>query len=599
MERRLAAILMTDVVGYTRLMGSDEEGTFLALKKRRVQLLEPSVASHAGRVVKLTGDGALIEFSSAVEALSCAAEIQSANERANAAVAPDKQIRLRMGINVGDLIFDEGDVFGTGVNVAARLQTIAEPGGICISGTAVEHAGVAADDLHYLGWQALKNLDHPIEVYAFRPIQGKGASRQPRRSRSASASRALRLPKVPGDRPSIAVLPFESIGTDEGQRYFSDGITRDVTTELSRFRSLSVIASNSSFRFRDAAQNRGEIGLALGARYIVDGNVQRIGEEIRVTARLIDAELGIQMWAQRYNHAVADPTMIQDRLAHDLAANLNIHLEASELSRSKRKPSAGLLGYDLWLQGAEEHERGGDDGYARARKLYERAIAADPGFARPYARLAELSYMESVLANWGVEKDDSAEAWDLASRALRLDPEDANGHAIIAWIHMVRHEFAKAERHWSLAADLNSNDADIMMWRATALAFLGDPPAGEQLAREAMRLNPLHPQWYVSDLAVALFFCGRFEEMLASYELIPELYPHTPAWRAAAYAHLGLRQEASDRARQFCENIRPIWSGAADAGPRDYGRWFRHCIPLRRGTEIALMEDGLRGAGLL
>jgi TolB-like protein/cytochrome c-type biogenesis protein CcmH/NrfG len=558
------------------------------LKARRKTLYEPAIAGHGGSIVKLMGDGALIEFPSIVAALQCAIAMQQANEQANAELPDTRRIRLRMGINIGDVLIDEGDIFGTGVNIAARLEALAEPGGICISGAARDQVTGHLDvEFRYRGPQALRNIAEPVAVYDIGPAPGPGTAR---------ALPGFSLP----DRPSLAVLPFQNLGGEGLAQYFSDGITRDLITELSRFRSLFVIAANSSFRYRDGDRDQTRIGRELGVRYLGDGSVQRVGRQLRVTAELVDAQTGVQVWADRYSNDVDDPMAIQDWLAHNIASRLHNRLEHAEFELSKRKPPAGLRSYDLWLQGTELHESSETDGYARAHELYQRAIEADPTFARAYASLAELVYMESVLSNWGQEgKDDTAEAAALARKALALDNQDANGHAVMAWVHMVRREFARASRHWDLATSLNPNDADIIMWRATALAFLGRPEEGIDAAQTAMRLNPLHPDWYLSDYAVVLFFCRRFEEMLALYEAMPELYPHTPGWRAAGYAHLGRKAEAEERAAAFARNIAAIWTGPAHATPKDYGRWFFNCIPLRRPEEREIMATGLRLAGLL
>jgi len=589
MERRLAAILATDVVGYSRLMQVDEDATVSTLKDRRKRLFEPTIAEHNGAIVKLMGDGALIEFPSILAALRCAITLQRLNESENGPLEPSRRIRLRMGISIGDVLIDDGDIFGTGVNIAARLETLAEPGGICISGAAREQLpGNLEVGLRFRGHRELRNIAEPVAVYDVTPDAAGVGERAP--------TPALAIP----DRPSVAILPFENLGGEGIQQYFSDGISRDLITELSRFRSLFVIAANSSFRYRDTERDRGRIGRELGVRYLGDGSVQRVGRQLRVTAQLVDAQTGVQIWADRYADNVDDPATIQEWLAHNIASRLHNRLEYAELNLSRRRPPAGLRSYDLWLQGVQWHESNEPEGYARARELYKRAIEADPGFARAYASLAELAYMQSVLSNWGREgKDDTVEAAELARRAVSLDDQDANGHAVMAWVYMVRREFARAARHWDLAVSLNPNDADIIMWHATALAFLGRPEAGVEAAKTAMRLNPLHPDWYLSDYAVVLFFCRRFEEMLALYDAMPELYPHTPGWRAAAYAHLGRLAEAEERAAQFARNIAAIWAGPADATPRDYGRWFFDCIPLQRPQERELMAEGLRLAGLL
>lgn len=590
MERRLAAILAADVVGYASLMEADEEGTHKLLKERRRSIIEPVIKKHGGHVFKLTGDGVLVEFPSVVAAVECAVEVQHGNARANEEEPAGPQIQLRIGISIGDIIVDEDDIYGIGVNLAARLQTLAAPGGICVSGAAVDQArGGTGLAFRLVGQRNLKNISTPVMVYEVDHEQ-HGSGERPRREPAVR----------PTDRPSLAILPFTNLGGSSLQDYFCDGITRDLIAELSRFRSLFVISANSTFRYRGPNIDRSRVGQELGVRYLGDGSVQRVGNQLRATAELIDAETGVEIWADRYVHDVEDPIGLQDRLARSLASRLHERLQHAETELVRRKPPASLRSYELWLQGVESHETNTPEGYADARRLYQRAIEIDPGFARVYASLAELTYMESVLANWGVEdKDDVAEPATYAQKALALDDQDANGHAVMGWVHMVRRQFAKAARHWEQATALNPNDADIMMWRATSLAFLGQPEKGVEAAKLAMQLNPFHPDWYLSDYAVVLFFCRRFEEMLAVYDVIPELFPHTPAWRAAAYAHLGRMQEAQDRAAAFARNIAAIWAGPPEAGARDYGRWFMRCIPLARAEEQEIMREGLRRAGLL
>ncbi len=590
MERRLAAILATDVVGYSRLMENDDEGTVATLKERRKTLFEPAIGQHRGHIVKLMGDGALVEFPSVVAALRCAIAVQRLNERENETLLESRAIRLRMGIDIGDVLVDEGDIFGTGVNVAARLQGIAEPGGICISAAAREQT-LGQPDLafRYRGDHELHNIAEPIRVYDVDPTGATTPSNATLRSAS------LPLP----DRPSIAVLPFESLGRKSDQRYFSDGMTRDIITELSRFRSLFVVAANSSFRFRRDKRDQARVGRELGVRYLVDGSVQRLGRQLSVTVQLVDALTGLHVWGERYSHDIEDPTAIQQTLVQSIASQLHNRLEHAELAIARRRPPASLRSYELWLQGNEWHESSAPDGYQRARRYYERAIAADPAIARAYASLAEIAYMESLLASWGREDEDAFKlAGEFARRAIALDSHDANGHAMMAWVLMYRRQFAKAMRHWGLATTLNPNDADILMSKATALAYLGQPDEGAEAAKAAMRLNPLHPDWYLSDYAVVLFFARRFEEMLSIYDIIPELFPHTPGWRAAAHAHLGQMAEARDHAAAFTRNIAAIWAGSPDATPQDYGSWFVRCSPMRRHAEREIMETGLRLAGL-
>ena len=502
MERRLAAILATDVVGYCHLMEEDEEWTHRTLKERHRALYEPTVRQTRGHIVKLTGDGALVEFPSILAAVHCAIQIQRLNKRENELLPEARRIHLRIGINIGDVIVDEDDIYGSSVNIASRLQTIASPGGICVTGAAREQVRDRADIVFTLrGEEKLRNIPELITVYEVEPVLLE------------TVHEPVPLPAPPSvpEQPSLAILPFENVGEDVPQ-YFSDGITRDLITELSRFRSLFIISASSSFRYRDRAEDHAHIGRELGVRYLGSGSVQRIGGQLRVTAELVDVETGMRVWGDRYSHNVEDPNTVQDWLAHNIASRLNNRLERAELNVGRRKPPNALKAYDLWLQGVEWHESNAAEGYAKAHELYIRAIEADPGFARVYASLAELIYMESIISTWGQdcrENDQFAEVFEYARKALALDGQDANGHAVMAWMCMLRHEFAKAARHWEMAASLNPNDADIMMWRATALAFLGEPQKGVEAAQLAMRLNPLHPDWYQSDYAVVLFFCRQ------------------------------------------------------------------------------------------
>lgn len=588
MERRLAAILAADVVAYTALMERDENDTHARLKERRKTLLEPTIRAHRGNIFKLTGDGALVDFPSIVAAVHCAVAIQRLNEHENVDLPEAARIRLRIGINIGDVILDENDIYGAGVNVAARIESLAPPGGICLTGAAYQQVqGRLGITFRHTGKKQLRNIKEPVDIYEVVDAREEGVL-------------AWTRPALPPglDRPSLAILPFRNVGEDTTERYFSDGVTRDLITELSRFRSLFVISAESSFQYRHEPGNR--VGEELGVRYLVNGSVQHTGGKLRVTASLSDAQSGIQFWSDRYSENDDDPGAVQDWMVRNIASRLQKRLDDAEMSQIKRKPPASLKSYDLWLRATCLHESSNADAYVEADRLYRQAIEMDPGFARAYASLAELSYMESVLSTWGLEdKDDCAEAERLAETALSLDNQDANGHAIMGWVQMVRHNFVKAARSWDIAISLNPNDADIRMWHATSLAFMGQPEAGIEEAHLAMQLNPLHPDWYLSDYAIVLFFCRRFEEMQSIYDVIPELFPHTPGWRAAAYAHQGDAARAREKAQQFAANIAAIWAGAKPAQPQDYGAWFRRCIPLMQPAEMKIMDDGLRLCGLL
>jgi adenylate cyclase len=370
MTRKLAAIISADVVGYSRLMGADEAGTLAALKKHRRELIDPKIAEHEGRIVKTTGDGLLIEFPSVVEAVQCAVEMQRAICDRNADVPAVHRIEFRVGINLGDIIIDGDDIHGDGVNVAARLEGLAEPNGICVSRVVRDQVrdklDVAFEDL---GEQQVKNIARPLRVFRVA---------QPAIVRStASAKPALALP----DKPSIAVLPFENLSGDPEQQYFSDGITDDIITEVSRFRQLFVIARNSSFVFRGKQVDVAEIGRRLGVHYLVEGSVRRVDDRIRINVQLVDTVSGAHVWADRYDRDMKDLYAVQDELAHTIAATLTGCVESAETRQARRKPTNNLTAYDCYLRGVEHHRRLTVEDMARSREMFERAIELDPEFA--------------------------------------------------------------------------------------------------------------------------------------------------------------------------------------------------------------------------
>jgi adenylate cyclase len=340
-QRRLAAILALDVVGFSRLMGEDETGTLATLKARRKDVLKPLVVCHQGRIFKVTGDGALVEFRSAVNAVQCAVQLQDAMAKANAELQQGRRIVLRIGINLGDVMVEGSDLYGDGINVAARLEQLAEPGGILVSGTVFEHIRSKVDTAFAdLGAQTLKNIVEPVRVY-----------------RVAGTMRVTEgTKKFVAERPAVAVLPLTNMSSDPEQQYFSDGITEDIITELSRFRSLFVIARNSAFQFRGAADVK-QIARHLGVNYVVEGSVRRFGDRIRVTAQLIEADTGNHLWAQHYDRDIRDVFSVQDEIVHAIAATIEGRVAASGAQRSRRKPTSDLAAYDCFLQGRESAER--------------------------------------------------------------------------------------------------------------------------------------------------------------------------------------------------------------------------------------------------
>ena len=413
-ERRLAAILAADVAGYSRLMGLDEAGTLSRLRTRRRELIDPQVAEHKGRIVKTTGDGILIEFPSVVEAVACALAVQQGMAERNAATPEHQRIVFRVGINLGDVIVEDSDVHGDGVNVAARLEGIAEPGEICISGTVRDHIGgrldLALDDL---GDRSLKNIARAIRVYRVR------ASNAPNRT-PMPTNPALALP----DKPSIAVLPFQNMSGDPEQEYFADGMVEEIITALSRIRWLFVIARNSSFTYKGQPIDVKRVGHELGVRYVLEGSVRKGGGRVRITAQLIEAETGTHLWADRFDGSLEDVFDLQDQVATAVAGVIEPTLQAAEARRATTRPTADLTAYDLYLRGAACLYAFTRNSIREAVDLLEQAIARDPQYG-PALAFAAICHMRLVWDGWSEKPDDDRTAGiDLAQHALEVAGSD-------------------------------------------------------------------------------------------------------------------------------------------------------------------------------
>ncbi|HET9740796.1 MAG TPA: adenylate/guanylate cyclase domain-containing protein, partial [Solirubrobacteraceae bacterium] len=447
-ERRLAAVLAADMVGYSRLMEADEAGTLARLKTHRLELIDPAIAKNKGRIIKTTGDGMLVEFRSVAEAVQCAVEIQRRMARRNADVAPTRRIEFRIGINLGDVIDQEDDVFGDGVNVAARLQQLADPGGICVSGAVRDQVGdrleVAFEDL---GEQNVKNLVRPIRV--FRALLERTEAAEP--WKEAADSRASTA------RPSIAVLPLVNMSGDPEQEFFADGLTEDITTELSRFRELLVISRNSAFVHKGRAVNVQEAAAALGVQYVVEGSVRKAGNRVRVTVQLIDAETDRHVWAERYDRNLEDIFAIQDEVTAAIVATLPGRVEAATHERAKRKPTANMAAYECVLAGKVLHHRSTSQDNAAALRLLERAIELDPKYAHAHAWKACV-LGQTWVNGWCEDRDAT---WNRVveelQTALALDDNDSDVHRILAAVNVARGDLDQASYHQERGLALNPN----------------------------------------------------------------------------------------------------------------------------------------------
>jgi TolB-like protein/class 3 adenylate cyclase len=423
-ERRLAAILAADVAGYSRLIEADEEATLGRLKALRAKLIDPKIAGHRGRIVKTTGDGLLVEFASVVDALRCAAEAQAAMAESNAPLPADRRIEFRIGINVGDIVVEDGDIFGDGVNVAARLEGLAEPGGICVSARVQEDAAGRLDlAFEDIGEQSLKNIVRPVRVYRVRP-EGPLPSPAPRAGQgSAPGARvgAAELPALPlPDKPSIAVLPFQNMSGDPEQEYFADGMVEEIITALSRIRWLFVIARNSTFTYKGQAIDVKQVSHDLGVRYVLEGSVRKAGRRVRITAQLIDALSGTHLWADRFDGSLEDVFELQDQVAISVAGVIEPTLQAAEIRRSAERPTKDLTAYDFYLR-ALPHASFffARDRNTQALDLLGQAIARDSGYG-PALAVAALCHAQLDVNGWTDDREANRRtAVDLARRALR------------------------------------------------------------------------------------------------------------------------------------------------------------------------------------
>ena len=409
--RRLAAILAADVAGYSRLIGADESGTLQALKAIRAELIDPKIASHNGRLVKTTGDGFLVEFSSVVDALQCAIEVQAGMAQRNVNAPTDKRIEFRIGINVGDVVVEDGDIFGDGVNIAARLEALAEPGGICVSARVQEDA-VGKLDLAFadMGEQQLKNIARPVRAYrvATRPASAP----QPE-------TPALPLP----DKPSIAVLPFANITGDPAQDYFADGMVDEIITALSRIRWLFVIAQNSSFSYKGQSPDVKQVGRELGVRYVLEGSVRKAGGRVRITAQLIDTTTGVHLWADRFDGSLEDVFELQDQVAISVAGVIEPTLQAAETARSANRPTTDLTAYDLYLRGHALFWASARN-VREALRLLEKAIERDPRYGPALAWAAVCYHRLRLLGSIDDREGDRLKGTAFARRALEVAGDD-------------------------------------------------------------------------------------------------------------------------------------------------------------------------------
>lgn len=539
MRRRLSAIIAADMVGFSRLMAADENGTIARQKAHRSALIDPKIAQFGGRIVKTTGDGLLIEFPSSVDAVQCAVEIQETMSEREREVSEENRIQYRIGINLGDIVIDGDDILGDGVNLAARLEGIAEPGSICISDVVYQNLqGKLAEAFSDPGRPKLKNIPREILVWRWSAaVREKTGAKKPTPS--------LKLP----DKPSVAVLPFTNMSGDSEQDYFADGITEDIITELSRFRALFVIARNSSFVFKGQALDLAEVGAKLGVGYLVEGSVRRANERVRVTAQLIEVESGAHVWAERYDRDLEDVFQVQDEVVRSITAALAERVSNFEAERLSRRAVPDLQAYDLILRAHARIAMWTGEHYREAQSLLIRAIELDPQCAQAYGSLA---WCKAFLA-WfeGETLTPIKEAIDLGKQALELDQRILEAHTGLGWAYLLSGKGKTALRHFEMATQLNPNSATAKLHLGYCKVVQGDPKGGLEDMEMAMRLNPLCPDWYYESLGEGLYMIGDYEGALDAFRRMNQMAAWTHGYIAATYAQLGQMEEAEVELEKF------------------------------------------------
>ena len=496
-KRKLSAILSADVKGYSRLMQDDESSTIQTLKTYR-ELMAFFIQGYRGRVVDSPGDNVLAEFGSVVDAMECAVKIQQELKEKNAELPESRRMEFRIGINLGDVIEDEDRIYGDGVIIAARVEGLADPGGICISGRVYDQIENKLNlGYEYIGERAVKNIKKPLRVYR--------VGMEPHSV--AEVHKAFDLP----EKPSVAVLPFVNMSRDSDQEYFSDGITEDLITDLSKISGLFVIARNSVFIYKGKAVKVQEVSRDLGVRYVLEGSVRKSGERVRITAQLIDATTGGHLWAERYNRDLKDIFAVQDEVTQQIISALKVKVEKVEQERALRKETANLNAFDYNLRGWWYYHRFTRDTNDKAREMFEKAIELDPEFAIAYAGLG-FTYYEEWANQWSQDSQTLEQAFELAIRATALNDSSPEAHRILGDVYLYKRQYGQAIAERKKAVALDPNNADGLAGFGEVMVYNGQIKDGIALIKKAIRLNPHHHIWYLWVLGLASALAGRYDE---------------------------------------------------------------------------------------
>jgi len=590
--RRLAAILAADVAGYSRLMGADEEGTHERLKAHLAELVDPKIREHHGRIVKTTGDGVLAEFASVVDAVRCAGEIQRAMADRDLDLAEERRLRFRIGVNLGDVIADGDDIYGDGVNIAARLEGLAAPGGVCVSGTVRDHIG---DRLPYVfedrGEQSVKNIARSVRVYA---VHAQGVAGSPTASVSPTTSSS---PPVAAPRLSIVVLPFANLSNDPEQQYFADGITEDLTTDLSRIADMLVISRNTAFTYRNKPIDTRQIGRELGVRYVLEGSVRRASSQVRVNAQLIDAESDAHLWADRFDGDTSDLFALQDEITSRIAVTLNLQLVRTEAGRTTEHPEA--LDYILRGRAAQEKPPSRDR-FAEQIRLFERALALDPRSVEAQSWLV-VAITGRVMTGWADSAAvDIARAEGLVGQALAASPQSMSAHYAKGQVLLAQNRFEEAIPEYETVLASNRNWVRALRALGQCKLFTGTIEETIPLVERAIRLSPRDPDrgyWY-SNIGHVHLLQSSTDEAIVWLEKARIAMPQRPAVHAELASAYGLKGESERAAIELAEARRLVADDRYSSIARlkaVVGYWG---VPKIRALFEATYFAGLRKAGM-
>jgi adenylate cyclase len=584
-RRKLAAILAADVVGFSRLTGADEDRTLARLRALRSDLIDPTIAVHNGRVVKRTGDGSIVEFRSVVDAVRCAIEVQNGMIERNAGLPSERRIEFRVGIHIGDVVEEsDGDLMGDGVNIAARLEGVAEPGAICLSEDAYRQVKARLDLLvSDLGERRLKNIAEPIRVYSLQ-MGGPQARQAPPVTVLAQAA----APKAPSDKPSIAVLPFTNMSGDPEQEYFADGISEDIITDLSKLSQMHVIARNSSFVYKRGAVSVPDVARALGVRYVLEGSVRRAASRVRVTAQLIDSTTGGHIWAERFDRDLNDIFAVQDELTKEIVSALKVNLSVDEKKRLVQKRAVDLEAYNLLLRAREQvwlHTRTGN---IEARRLLERATAIEPNYAAAYAHIAT-THVNDYIMGWGEDPNTSLEkGLEIARHAAALDEAEPDARFATGIAYLWKKDLEKASAEVARCLALKPNSTEGLRLTSHILIFSGRAADALKTIETNMRLDPVYPEITLYFLAEARFSLGNFDGAVEALKLRLERNPDSAtsyALLASCCGHLGRIAEG-----------REAWEQTLRIDPNFSIERRREILPFKNRADFELRVEGLRKA---